>query len=171
MAHSWAIWQCYSADKRIPERGEDACSWPLFTIVDPYSALFYSPRNDISRPTLRQLYSHAHHPDIRNFHDFPSKFKQGLVDAYVKLSQNFKKLDASPYYMWSACSSQFLVSTVCFHLTLLPSVLGPRPSDHAPRLLGCNIAVQDVAAEVKIVVRRVRVAILHSTCGFANFAC
>jgi hypothetical protein len=34
----------------------------------------------------------------------PAALKNGLVDAHDKLSEYFRKTDASPYYLWSACA-------------------------------------------------------------------
>jgi hypothetical protein len=52
--------------------------------------------------------------------DVPLELKQGLLDAHEKLAEYFKKSDASPYYMWSACLSQSQASLMHLHLTLLP---------------------------------------------------
>lgn len=42
---------------------------------------------------------------IRASDGVPIELKQGLLDAHEKLAEYFKKSDASPYYMWSACES------------------------------------------------------------------
>ena len=53
----------------------------------------------------------------------PSKLKQGLVKAHLKLSHYYGKMDSSPYYVWACC---MLSSFSFFGSCSLYLVLDPR---------------------------------------------
>jgi hypothetical protein len=74
---------------------------------------------------------------LRKSDGVSSELKQGLLDVHKKLAEYFRKLDASSYYICSACEFRAWDIMLILNLPIYP-VLDPQTTYH-----GCLNAVGD----------------------------
>jgi hypothetical protein len=88
--------------------------WLAISAVTKWLALFATATTAMSsteKTTLSAVYGvfTGLQDDVRthlrdNTNGIPPALKNGLVQAHEKLSEYFRKTDASPYYLWSSCA-------------------------------------------------------------------
>jgi hypothetical protein len=107
--------------------------WEAIELVANWLKSFRAATTQISA-TLTPMLSRTHavfhglQEDIRNIlSDLPDtaspSLKKGLMDAHLKLSDYYYKIDASPFYLWSSRKSY-----IQFILIIYLRIFSPGPS-------------------------------------------